>query len=313
MSELRKDHIWGEWVIISPERASRPDEFKQQQVCPFCPGNEHLTPPARLVIEEEGEWKVRVVPNRYPAVGGEGKEERGYFFASEPAEGAHEVVVETRVHSSDIDTYPPHQLELVFRAWAERIKELKRSYPYVILFRNHGAGAGASRPHPHSQIIALKYIPPRVERMLGNLRRRQAESGSCPFCSFLEGERESERFIAEGQYFMAFAPFAPRFSFEVWIVAKQHLPLLEETPSEKARDFLILFQKVISAIKKVLHDPPYNIAFHNLPAGWEGDSFHWHCQIYPRLSALAGFELGSGVFINPSEPEKVASLLREAL
>ncbi len=315
MKELRWDLFWGEWVILSPERATRPNEFLKPSKCPFCPGNEDLTPGEVFSLKDEkGQWRVRVVPNLYPAVEeceGEPVDLGEFSFR---ACGVHEVIVESPKHEVDIDEMEREEVLDILKVYRERYASLKKRYPFVFIFRNYGPKAGASRPHPHSQLIALSETPPRILYLNERLRKQKEIYGVCPFCKLLREELEKdERVVFKGKHFLAFVPFAPRFSYEVWIIPLRHNPMMEEAKEEELGEFASIYQKTVSAIKKLLNFPSYNVVFHNFSTGLDADSFHWHCQIIPRLATLAGFELGAGVYINPSSPEEAAKSLREAL
>lgn len=315
MKELRWDLLWGEWIILSPERATRPNEFLQPAKCPFCPGNEELTPGEVFSLKDEkGKWRVRVVPNLYPAVEEceEGFKDFGEF--STRACGKHEVIIETPRHDVDIDGMDKEEVLDILRTYIERYITLRKKYPFVFIFRNYGPKAGASRPHPHSQLIALSEIPPRILYLNTRLRKHRETFGFCPFCKITADElKKNDRVVIKGEHFLAFVPFAPRFSHEVWIVPLRHNPAMEEALEEELEEFVFFYQSIIRAIKKVLNSPSYNVIFHNYSSGLDTDSFHWHCQIVPRLATLAGFELGAGVYINPSSPEEAAKTLREVI
>ena len=238
MPELRKDPITGRWVIISTERGKRPNEFLRESVvaangknCPFCPGSESKTPTEILVYGRSGGanntpgWSIRVVPNKFPALGIEGdldREGEGLFDKMNGV-GAHEVIIETPDHAATLASLPERAVEDVLWAYRDRMLDLKndKRFRYILIFKNHGEAAGASLEHPHSQLIALPIVPRRVREEVDSCWHYYDEKERCIFCDIIRQERDTgERVIGENEHFITLAPYAPRFPFEMWLLPK---------------------------------------------------------------------------------------------
>jgi UDPglucose--hexose-1-phosphate uridylyltransferase len=331
LPDLRKDPITGRWVIISTDRAKRPSDFVCESVqikgngfCPFCYGNEGKTPPEILAYGRNGSgkdspgWTVRVVPNKFPALGIEGdidREGEGLFDRMNGI-GAHEVIIETPEHASTLATLPDPSVEQVLWAYRDRILDLKndRRFRYILLFKNHGDAAGASLEHPHSQLIALPIVPKRVREEVDSGRRYFTEKERCIFCDMIRQEVETAtRLILENDEFIALAPYAPRFPFETWILPKHHSSAFEYQQIPTYASLAKLFRDFLARLDAVLGRPAYNYVIHTSPIGEEiNEHYHWHIEMMPRLTKVAGFEWGTGFYINPTPPEEAARFLREA-
>lgn len=331
MPELRKDPITGRWVIIATDRAKRPTDFAKESVeirgngfCPFCAGNESKTPPEVLAYGRNGSgpnspgWTVRVVPNKFPALGIEGDLDRvgeGLFDRMNGI-GAHEVIIETPDHQSTLATLSEKNIEDVFWAYRDRMLDLKndKRFRYILIFKNHGEAAGASLEHTHSQLIALPIVPRQVREEVDSARRYFQEKERCIFCDIIRQERDSAvRVISENEHFLAIAPYAPRFPFETWILPQQHASAFEHTQSPMYAMLARLMKDILVRVDTVLARPPYNYIIHTSPIGEESnDHYHWHIEMMPKLTKVAGFEWGSGFYINPTPPEDAARFLREA-
>ncbi len=324
MTELRKDPIVGRWVIISTERGKRPHDFPREQparkegFCPLCPGSERMTPPEILTYRRGGaDWTLRVVPNKFPALrieGELGKAGDGVYDRMHGI-GAHEVVIETERHDLDLFDMPEERIGDVFRAYRDRILDLKkdRRFKSVIVFKNHGAAAGASLSHSHSQLIALPVIPKRVIEEMAGCREYFRFRDRCLFCDIVVQEMEQKvRIVEETGEFLAYSPYAPRFPFETWIVPKRHQCAYEMIEEEQIRPLSAIFRRTLRRLNLALENPPFNFILHS--AAFEeraGEFFHWHIEIMPKLTKVAGFEWGSGFYINPTPPEEAAKYLRE--
>ena len=328
MPELRKDPVVGRWVIISTERARRPSDFVSQAVrplaadCAFCEGREGTTPPEILAGRPAGSepngpgWTYRVVPNRYPALRIEGDLETAGegLFDRMTGIGAHEVVIEAPQHATSLAALGVDAVTDVLLAFRERVLDLKKDprLAYVLVFKNHGEAAGASLEHPHSQLIATPIIPIMVaEELTGSLQYFQMKE-RCVWCDMLRQERRGGlRLILEAQGFVALAPFAPRFPFETWLLPVRHRAAFEDSTEEELRGLAEILGEFLRRMNHVLSDPPFNFMLHTAPFR-EGhlESFHWHLEIIPKLTRIAGFEWGSGFFINPVPPEDAADVLR---
>ncbi len=330
MPELRKDPIIGRWVIISSERGKRPTDFQEDKprkkggFCPFDPGNEHTTPPEILAYRENGTapntqgWNLRVVANKFPALQIEGdlnKQGEGLFDKMNGI-GAHEVIIETPLHDATLSTMPTKDVENVLWAYRDRILDLKKDlrFQYILIFKNEGEAAGASLEHSHSQLIALPIVPKRVKEEMDGSRQYYEYKERCVFCDIIRQELNSGvRVVSENKDFVALEPFTPRFPFETWIMPKQHGSKFEETKTQQFQTLAEILQSTIRRLDKILNMPPYNYILHTAPfRDPESDYYHWHIEIMPKLTKVAGFEWGSGFYINPTAPEEAAKFLREA-
>ena len=327
MPELRKDPVVGRWVIISTGRSRRPTNFapatkgKSDGFCPFCPGNEDKTPPAVYTVKATAgtapAWKVRVVPNKFPALqieGGLDRRGEGLYDRMNGV-GAHEVVLESPDHQATLATLPADTVADVLLAYRDRVVDLKKDprFEYILVFKNHGAAAGASLEHPHSQLIATPIIPIMLTEELNGSSEYYRMKERCVWCDILHQERRSQRrMIVEANGFVAFEPFAPRFPFETWILPTRHRSAFEETGVEELRGLAEVLGEFLRRLDRVLQHPPFNFMLHTAPLR-EGplDHFHWHLEIIPKLTNVAGYEWGSGFFINPVPPEAAAAALRE--
>jgi UDPglucose--hexose-1-phosphate uridylyltransferase len=330
VSELRKDPVVGRWVIISTERGRRPSDFGPGPVrpratsCFFCPGQEHLTPPEILAGRPPGsqpnapDWTYRVVPNKFPALRIEGELEptgEGPYDQMNGV-GAHEVVIESPQHDATLATMPLDAVADVLLAYRERALDLKKDprFEYVLIFKNHGEAAGASAEHTHSQLIATPIIPIMVIEELAGAATYYEIKERCVWCDIVRQERRGgRRLIVEADGFVALAPFAPRFPFETWLLPASHRAAYEESDVGQLRALAGVLRGVLRRMNQVLRDPPYNFMLHTAPLRAPAmEHFHWHLEIIPSLTRMAGFEWGSGFFINPVAPEDAATSLREA-
>ncbi len=327
MPELRKDPVVGRWVIISTERARRPTDFHRDPVrahgdsCVFCEGNEDKTPPEILAGRGDTPpngpgWSFRVVPNKFPALRIEGDLEptgEGLFDRMNGV-GAHEVVIETPNHHGSLATMSVDEVADVLIAFRDRLSDLKKDprFEYVLVFKNHGEAAGASLEHPHSQLIATPIIPIMVTEELTGSAQYYGMKERCVWCDILRQERRGgRRAIVEAGGFVALAPFAPRFPFETWILPAVHRAAFEESGADELRGLAGLLGDFFRRMNRVLGDPPFNFMLHTAPLhDSELESFHWHLEVIPKLTSVAGFEWGSGFFINPMPPEDAAEALR---
>ncbi|MGC9257910.1 galactose-1-phosphate uridylyltransferase [Desulfurella sp.] len=330
MSELRKDPIIERWVIISTERGKRPHDFKlDEQIktsggfCPFDPGNEKYVPPEIYAVRSPGSqpndpnWTLRVVPNKFPALGIEGdldKHAVGLYDAMNGI-GAHEVIIETPNHTETLDIMPLDRMKDVVLTYKARIEDLKKDkrMKYVLVFKNYGAIAGASLEHSHSQLIALPIIPKRPLELFVGAKEYFSYKDRCPFCDVIRQELNDKlRLIEETKHFVSITPFASRSPFEVSIIPKKHSAHFEFEDSEVLYDFTYILQNTLKRLKIALDNPPYNFVLINGAFVFDHDDyFHWHLDITPRLTKIAGFEWGSGFYINPTPPEDAAKYLRE--
>ena len=330
----------GRWVIISTQRAKRPDEFvspvaaseEPQTDCPFCEGHEGQTPPEIEAIRKQGSlpngpgWDVRVIPSIAPVLGIEGKLEhraKGIYDVCSGI-GAHEIVVETPEHLPGFAQLTQEQIAKTIATYIHRISDLEKDsrFKYVLLFKNYGQAAGGGKsPHSRSQLIALPVNPIRLKDELGGARQYFEMKERCIFCDILRQELDTRHRIAhETDHFAALAPFASRFPFELWILPKEHAADFVHLDEERRKDLARILKAVFTKLSLVLHDPPYNTILHTAPFRRErrgywhtiDQDFHWHLEVMPRLTRVAGFEWGSGFYINPTSPEEAARFLKEA-
>lgn len=330
MPELRKDPITGRWVIVSTDRARRPSDFVRERtppppssrICPFCPGMETKTPPEILAYRESGApntpgWSLRVVANKFPALRVEGElNKRGEgLYDRMNGVGAHEVIIETPEHGLTLSEMSEKHVADVFFAFRDRMIDLRRDVRlrYVIVFKNHGAAAGATLEHPHSQLIALPVVPKRVQEELDGSLRYYSFRERCIYCDILQQELQTrERIVFESDHFIVIAPFASRFPFETWIMPRRHNAHFEASEPAVIQNLGWVVRTILRKLDKALEQPPYNFMLHTAPLQ-DGplDHYHWHLEVIPKLTKVAGFEWGTGFYINPTPPEEAAQFLLE--
>ena len=342
MSELRYSYLRDTWVIIAPERGRRPHKFPvcspaetELDECPFEPGREHLSPHEIFALREPGTqpdspgWKVRVVPNKYPALRIENPVERKgiCIYDTVGGFGVHEVVIDTPDHFKHLHNFSVEEMKDLLFVFRERMKSLygDNRIRYVLVFKNCGMEAGASFTHSHSQIIALPQIPKNVEIAVEQSRSYYAEKGRCYLCDELRFELDKTlRVVYENELFVAYCPFSSIFPFEVRVAPKKHQSDFSRIDGEELYLLSDVLRLVFKKLYRTLVNPPYNLYIHTSPperhypekpdyfVGMES-FFHWYIEILPRITVLAGFELGGGYFINPTTPEAAAKFLREVL
>ncbi|KAE9612521.1 hypothetical protein Lal_00033309 [Lupinus albus] len=328
--EVRKDIISNRWIIFSPARSKRPSDFKSKspihsnpnpnpnpnQSCPFCIGHEHECAPEILRVPPDGpDWNIRVIQNLYPALSRDLR-----FGSNHPTRsglvldgfGFHDVVIETPVHWVQLSDLSPLEIGHVFLAHTMRIKQVasNEDIKYVQVFKNHGASAGASMSHSHSQILAVPIIPTNVSTRLESMKCYFDQKGKCCLC-----ESHSENLLINSStYFVSLVPFAASFPFEMWIVPKYHSAHFHELDDEKAVDLGGLLKLMLKKMSLQLNNPPFNFMIHTSPLHANESELaytHWFIQIVPQLTGIAGFEMGTGCYINPVFPEDAAKVLRE--
>lgn len=331
MPELRKDPITDRWVIIATERARRPSDFVREpgptgpsgRFCPFCTGNEGKTPPEVLAYRNgsgpnQPGWSLRVVPNKFPVLeieGDLGREGEGLFDKMQGV-GAHEVVIESPNHILNISELGEKAVEQVLWAFRDRVRDLKndRRLRYVLLFKNQGTAAGATLEHTHSQLIALPVVPKRVQEEVEGSKNYYDFKERCVFCDLIRQEAKTgARVVTETDRFIVVAPYASRFPFETWILPRHHRSHYEDIDAPQLENLAWVLKTTLRKIDKVLERPPYNFLIHTAPLQEAANPwFHWHIEIIPHLTRVAGFEWGTGFYINPTPPEEAAQFLREA-
>ncbi len=331
MPELRKDPVTGRWVIISTDRRKRPSDFRVErstvigaEYCPFCEGREDMTPREVLSFRHNGSlpntagWDLRVVPNKFPALqveGGLDREGDGMFDRMNGI-GAHEVIIETPDHDKTFVSMSELEIERVLSAYRERLLDLKqdRRLRYILVFKNQGATAGATLEHPHSQLIALPVVPDFVREEIEGARRHFQAKERCVFCDIVRQELTAGvRIVQENADIIALSPYAPRFPFETWLLPRRHAARFEEAPRHEYESLARLLKAVVTRIDRALESPAYNLIIHSAPfndANHGTDLYHWHVEILPKLARTAGFEWGTGFYINPTSPEEATRVLR---
>jgi UDPglucose--hexose-1-phosphate uridylyltransferase len=339
LGEMRSDYLTDRWVIYAPGRAKRPSDFAAKRartkpkVCPFCRGNECMTPPATLIyvteqnrvnkIVHEGrrrrsDWVVRCVPNMYPAVrSGHSytRSSRRSLLVQRPAIGFHEIIVESPTHDDHPHRASQEQIALWLSAAVDRVRDLtkRKEVRSVVLFRNHGVEAGASIAHAHSQLMTTPTVPPHIEEEHVALARSKSITGECALCQVVDLESRSSRGILSTSDFSVIAPWASLYPFEFWIIPKRHSASIVQLRSIPVEELSGILRLMLGGLAKLLSDPPYNLVFHLGPTRAKDNAFHWHIRVHPRLSTQGGFELGSGIYINTIKPEDAAQSFRRTI
>lgn len=321
--ELRRDALIGGWTIVAPGRSHRPGGGRgvgpERGPCPFCPGNEHMTPPEIWAEGREGRrkdgpgWEIRVFPNLYPALTQASPAEGKIGRRMLPARGFHEVIVHSPRHDLALARMDSESALRLMRAYRFRYRELcaRPGVIQVLIILNHGREAGASVEHPHTQVFALPLVPGAVREEL----RRWGRAGphGCPLCAALEEARREGRMVLENMYFAAMAPFSSRQPYETWFVPLRHREDFSKVGEEELWDLADILRRTLKGLEELLDDPPYNLWLHSAPCGGEHPYYHWHLELIPRLTVTAGFEMASGLFINPVPPEEAARRLAGAV
>jgi len=326
-AELRRDRLTGKQVIVVPGRSDRPhpvvsnssaqsDEYCAS--CPLCVGNEQETPPSVLTLARPDSrrlWDVRVIPNLYPVVSAESKQSADAGSSIHPsATGIHEVVVETPSHNRELPDRELSEVLPLLDAYRERLADLeaRRATRHVVVFKNRGLEAGTSLDHPHSQIIALDFLPNQVTRRTQIARRHLRTSGGCLLCSIVAEERQSwERIVFKREGFVAFSPYASSSAGEVLLVPLMHAPSFTTISSKDREQLAGSLIALLRQMQAAFNDPAYNLVLHTAPKPWHDDAaLHWYWQLTPRLTRTAGLELATDLNVNPLAPEYAASQLR---
>ena len=340
-NELRKDYLLNRWVVIATERSRRPTDFAKQKTeqaktdnCPLCPGNEHVTPPAVLAYlpekdgirkdKEQGDfrfknWLIRCIPNLYPAFSPPKEQaDEAQIMKSENfgfAIGHHEVLVESPNHNDHPSDAELTQIVHVINAYKDRLSDLaaKPYVQYVQIFRNHGLQAGASLSHAHSQIIATPFIPLIPKEEMETCKNHWKRHTQCVFCDLAQKETQTSRLISDTEHFAVFAPYASVHPMEFWIVPKRHAANFLSLTTTETDAFARTLKATLKALKDLVNDPPYNFGFHLALDKSAEDYYHWHLEVYPALAIWAGFEKGTGMYINTVTPETAAVELRKTI
>ena len=321
--QLRKDPVVDRWVLIAPERAARPTELEEpghlghHAECPFCEGHEAETPHEVLALRRPGTpadglgWRVRVVPNRFPAARRDAGPVRSpdELLVAEPGVGVHEVVIESPRHETSLAALSGEQVHDVFAVYRDRLQALRADerLGHVQVFKNHGAPAGASVEHVHSQILGTSRVPREVRAELDAAGRYQATHGRCVYCELIARELAvGERVVLAGKHIVAVSAWAGRFPYETWILPRRHSPRFEQLTDAELADLATVMRTVLRRLAAVAGEPAYNYVLHTAA----DEPYHWHWEVLPRLTGIAGYELATGCYLNPLPPEEAARQLR---
>ncbi|KPQ32303.1 MAG: UDPglucose--hexose-1-phosphate uridylyltransferase GalT [Phormidium sp. OSCR] len=327
MNELRHNIITRDWVIIATDRAHRPDEFNQQRPapadlppyredCPFCAGNEARTGVETAILSDHRGWRVRAVLNKYPALSPEGEviRQQGKLYRSLTAVGVHEVIIEHPYHNVTLALLPLADISNVLRMYRERYRHLRKDprISTIVIFKNHGRGAGTSLEHPHSQIAATPIVPNQLRLRTQEAIRYFDDWGECIFCRTLAEELEAgDRIVCQSKHFVAFIPYAALSPFHLWIFPRRHASSFEDILDHEIEDLAEILRQVLAKLYVGLNNPDYNYTIRSIPSDEHRTNyFHWYLAVVPRVSMTAGFELGSGMYINTTLPEASAEFLR---
>ena len=328
MSELRQNLATKEWFVIATERAKRPKDFKKgmperedfeySEKCPFCPGAEHQTPPATHIVDKDGKWQIRSVPNKFSAFNPEGSRDRTVegIYRKMNGVGIHEVIIESPLHNDFYHKMSLEHIEDIIRTYLNRYHAAMQDdrVEAVIIFKNYGPAAGCSLAHPHTQLIATPVVPTFMRNMLERAKHYSDDTGECAYCVMIrEEEKEKTRIVMRNDSFIVFCPFASGSAFESWIIPLRHNPCFGEMNEKEVKDLAVIMKDLFSRYYFGLDDPDFNFAIQTPPRDESNDrSYHWYIRVMPKLTKLAGFELGSGMYINVTLPEENAEFLRNA-
>jgi len=321
MRELRRDPTTGQWVAITTERMFRPAHLALQERpavdptnCPFCPGNEGATDPAIVTVEHQGQWVVRVVPNRHPALRPEvtlTRRGRGPYDTVSGV-GAHEVIIESRVHDVPLWEQDPRQMVTALRVARERLRDLPRDVRnrYVSWFRNHRPAAGASQSHPHAQVLGLPVLPPLVQQMVERSGEHLARTERELFQDLIDHDRdEADRIVRDVDDVVAICPWAPQVPFETWLVPDVPGASFADAHDRLVEGLARSMRAVLAAMARELDDPPHHVVLFTAPQA-PSPGYRWHVRIQPRLFPCGGFEAATGTRIHAVPPEEAAAVLR---
>lgn len=327
MSEIRQNIITRDWVIVATDRAKRPHEFLKKNAskiilpeykaeCPFCSGNEHLATKEFLRINGDNGWKVRVISNKFPALSPEGERFRWNIGINTTISGVgiHDVVVETPSHNAITALLPQIDIYYLLLAFKLRYEEIAKDHrmEMIVIFKNHGESAGTSLEHPHCQIAAIPVVPYQFRARIQEVMRYFDDHGDCIFCrTALDEIANGTRIIAENVSFIAFIPYAALTPFHIWIFPREHISSYEDTSDSELRDLAEILKRVLSMLYYGLGNPDYNFTIRSAPMAEKITKYyHWYLSIVPRISKQAGFEMGSGMYINTALSEESAEFLR---
>jgi len=329
LGELRKDPVNGRWVIVTTDNPMKPSDFERIEddfrggPCPFCYGNENLTPPEIEVMRNENTkhndsgWQVRAVANKFPALKIEGtleQRDNGIYDILNGV-GAHEVIIETPYHDKDFTDLTFKEVSKVLDMYCRRFNDLRKDerLKYILIFKNYGTSAGATLQHPHTQLIALPMIPKNVLEELNGANMYFGIHERCVFCDIIKQElKEGVRILSENNSFVSFCPFVSRFSFEVRVMPKKHLNNFSEIDDKQKQELATIMIETLKKLKVAIGKHSYNFIIHSKPLDKKNyDYYHWYIEIMPRLTRVAGFEWGTGFYVLRTPPEQAIKYLKK--
>lgn len=333
MSEFRQDIVSQHWVLFAPNRSKRPEDFGQEpatpdsstlpvhdEKCVFCPGNEAYN--LEIMSHPPGdEWKVRVIPNKYEALGHTGGRQRSDFYNVREGIGDHEVII-TRPHNAITAFLPDDVMEANLFVYQQRMRELSNhpEVQYVHILQNHGKAGGASMVHPHSQIFATPFVPEHLHDEVVGSYVYFEQQGACVYCEMIMYElSEKSRIVIDSDDFLVFTPFASRMPYALRIIPKRHMASFVDMTDSERKSLGKVLKDALQKLFYQLKNPAYNYYIHSLPVThelmtrYDDRSYHWHLEILPRVSIWGGFELGSDVYVNTIMPETAADYLRQPI
>lgn len=328
MSEFRQNPVTKQWVLIAPNRAKRPEDFKTVSVmrglpehdpsCVFCPGEKEGLNKELYRTPKGKDWQVRVVENKFHALEETTVYRHKEFYMSRSGNGDHEVII-TRKHNEPVALQSIALVEKTLETFIERFKALSENpnLAYVQIFHNHGKEAGASLIHPHYQLLATPMVPPHIHsEILGCYHYYQTHK-TCIYCDIVEEElKVKDRVVYESEHFVVISAYASRSPFETWILPKKHGARFEQIDKDEIKHLSFVLKVTLGQLYTKLSDPPLNFYTHTMPLMNAKHSinqeaaYHWHLTIFPRISTWAGFEFATGIAINPVSPEVTAQFLR---
>ena len=325
MSQMRKDVFSGEWVIFASNRKNKPYNYKrssgieekEDNICPFCPENENMTPPAVFELKNSNGWEIRVFDNMYPALNGEEFEkDSDSFYESFNGFGIHEVIVDTPKHTMDIANASEEHLYRLLCVINQRLNKVlsHEMIEYVQVFKNNGPYAGASISHSHWQVLGVPVLTSEQEAAFNVFEKHKAETGRCIMCDMIKHEKEAKkRIVNENEFFVSFTPYASRQSFEMWIVPKRHIQTMGDLSDDELKSLAGFLKDMLIRIESIRKDISFNICIQEKAKSTKDGLFHWYIRLLPRIGSWAGFEYATRCFINPILPEYSAEFYRKAI
>jgi UDPglucose--hexose-1-phosphate uridylyltransferase len=325
MPEFRQNLATKEWVVVAVDRALKPEDLRQREPlpaapekdpgCPFCPGNEERTQPAAGTAAAVNGWTARAVANKVPVlVPNAPKVAPAGLYRRLPGAGVHEVVVESRRHDRRWSQYAPEEAEAVVAAYVERFRAISSDLKVALtlLFRNQGRSTGTELSHPHAQVVGSSVVPASVRHRMDEAQKHYDQNNECVFCRTVEEERaQGQRIVAENEHFVAFVLFASLSPFHLWILPKRHTPAFDKVTEAEQKSLAAILRLVLGKIDAGLGSPDYSFVIQSTPQDrGTTEAFHWYISLVVRSGRAAGFELGSGMYLNNVVPEDAARFLQ---